>query len=68
MTNEILMTGISFSMVPRAEADVVHCRRDMECFLFLKNCPYYRVCSPQHICICIGKKYAPPKVYENTTK
>jgi hypothetical protein len=62
------MTGMSFSMVPRAKANVIHCREDITCFELLKNCPFYRVCGPQDICICYRKEEATPKVNENTLK
>jgi len=39
-----------------------HCHRDIECFLQLKNCPFYRICGPQDICICFKKEEATPKV------
>jgi hypothetical protein len=62
------MTGISFSMVPRAEANVIRCREDITCFELLKNCPFYRVCGPQDICICYRKEEVAVKVNETTPK
>jgi hypothetical protein len=46
MINEILMTSMPFSVVPRAEANVIQCRKDITCFELLRNCPFYRVCGP----------------------
>jgi hypothetical protein len=69
VTNEIQMTGLSFSMLPRADAgQVFHCHRDVECFFYLKNCQNVRICGPQGTCICVGKKEAIPKVNESSPK
>ena len=62
------MTGLSFSMLPRADADVYHCHRDVECFFFLPNCPTVRICGPQGTCICVGKKEAILKINESSPK
>jgi hypothetical protein len=68
MTNEMLITGVSFSMVPIADAEVIHCHRHVECVMFMTNCPWIRVCTPNGICVCIGKQKATPKVNESTLK
>jgi len=57
---------MSFSIVPRAEANVINCREDITSFELLKNCPFYRVCGPQDKCICYRKEEATPKINENT--
>ena len=63
------MTGLSFSMLASADADEAFpCHRDVECFFYLKNCPYDRICGQQGICICVGKKEAIPKVNESSPK
>ena len=52
VTNEILIIGVLFPMLPRAEEEVIHCRRDIDCVLFMKHCPYSRACNSQGICVC----------------
>jgi hypothetical protein len=66
--NEILMTGVSFSMVPGAQGNGIPCRRDIECFELLKNCPFYRVCGPKNICICYRKEESTLKVNQSILK
>jgi hypothetical protein len=66
LTNKILIIGVTFSMVPRAEAATIHCTRDEDCLILLKNCRYYRVCGPQDTCICYRKGETTPKVDEST--
>ena len=66
LTNQILMTGVLFSMLPSAEADVIHCQRDVTCQLLMGSCPYIRVCSPKGICVCIGREEATLKFNETT--
>ena len=62
------MTDVSFSIIPRAEAAVLHCRSDIDCVLYMKNCPYYRICGPQDICICYKKEEATSNANEITPK
>jgi hypothetical protein len=65
----LLIIGVSFSMLPIADAEVIHCHRDIECVLFMKNCLWVRFCGPKGICVCTGRqKKATPKVNESTPK
>jgi hypothetical protein len=68
LTNEILMIGVLFSMLPSAEADVIHCHRDVTCVLLMDKCMYIRVCGQNGICVCIEKEEATLKVNETTPK
>ena len=68
LTNEILMMGVLFSMLLSAEANVIHCHRDVTCVLLMDKCPYIRVCGRDGICFCIGKEDTTLKVNETTPK
>ena len=67
VTNEILIAGVTFSMVSRAEVATIHCHANVDCLILLKNCPYYRICGPQDTCICYRKGETNPKVNESTS-